>query len=178
MQLLGFTLDRHLNFGDHINLTSKKCNSVLGVLARAANWLPRDLLKLAYIALVRSHLEYCSAVLNAAAKTHLHKLDVIQKKAARIICQAPRDAHSDPLLDLLQLSSLQSRRDEHILSLVDTFIAGNTHPALRDMFEVEQDGGIRVQAYRTVAAKRSFRPVAITLYNNRKATNPALATVP
>jgi len=179
VQLLGFTLDRHLNFGEHISLTSKKCNGVLGMLARAASWLPRDLLKLAYIALVRSQLEYCSAVLNAAAKTHLHKLDVIQKKASRIICQAPKDAHSDPLLALLQLSSLQSRRDDHILGLVDTFIAGNTHPALRDMFEVVQDGSLKVQAHRTVAAKRSFRSVATTLYNNRKAADtPSLVTVP
>src|ERR1700690_2639852 len=106
-------------------------------------------------------------------------MDVIQKKASRLICQAPKDAHSDPLLALLQLSSLQSRRDDHILGLVDTFIAGNTHPALRDMFEVVQDGSLKVQAHRTVASKRSFRSVATTLYNNRKAADtPSLATVP
>jgi hypothetical protein len=93
-QLLGFTLDRHLNFGNHISLTVKKCNGVLGVLARPASYLPRDLLKLAYIALVRSHLLYCSAIRNSAcsairnsaSKTHLHKLDEVQKKASRINC--------------------------------------------------------------------------------------------
>ena len=156
MQLLGFTFDRHLNFGEHISLTVKKCNGVLGVLARAASYLPRDLLKLAYIALVRSHLEYCSALLNSASKTHLPKLDVVLKKTSGIICQVPRDAQSDPLLELLQLNWLQSRRDEHILKLVDGFIAGTTHPAMRDMFEPELDGKLKVQTCRTVQQAEAF----------------------
>ena len=56
----------------------------LGILARATPYLPKELLKLIYTALIGSHMEYCSAIFSSATKTHLKKLDVIQRKAARI----------------------------------------------------------------------------------------------
>ena len=39
VQLLGFTIDYHLTFGEHINNTVKECNGILGVLTRAAKYL-------------------------------------------------------------------------------------------------------------------------------------------
>jgi len=47
-------------------------------LARATPYLPKQLLKLAYTALIRSYLEYCSSFYSSVAKTHLKKLDVRQ----------------------------------------------------------------------------------------------------
>ena len=82
------------------------------------------------------------------------------------------------LLDLLQLSSLQSRRDEHILQLMDSFIAGSTHPAMRNMFELELNGKIKARVHKTVAANRSFRAVATALYNCRMSATPTVTTVP
>ena len=91
--------------GDHIDTISKKCHGLLGMLRRAAPSLPQDLLRLTYTSLIRSHLEYARAVLAPAAKTHLLKLDIIQKMAARIICRAPPpDAHAAPLLTSLGLA--------------------------------------------------------------------------
>jgi len=178
VQLLGFTIDHHLTFGDHINKTVKECNGILGVLSRAAKYLPRELLKLAYIALIRSRLEYGSAVINSAAKTHLHKLDIVQKKASRIICHAPRDARSDPLLEALNLRPLQERRDEHILKLVSSILSKEIHPALQTMIEVGAGGRLKEDVYRTVAAGRSFRATATRLYNNRIVDVMPMAAVP
>jgi len=48
-------------------------------------------------------MEYCSSLFTSAAKTHLKKLDTIQRIAARIICDVPRDTHAEPLLIFLQL---------------------------------------------------------------------------
>ena len=79
------------------------------MLARAAKELPRPLLRLAYIALIRSHLEYGSAVIGTAASTHPKKIDVIRRMAARIIFDLPRDAHSSLLLEELQLEDLSER---------------------------------------------------------------------
>ena len=177
VQLLGLTIDQHLTFREHIEVTVKKCNAALGVLNRAAQYLPQELLKLAYLALVRSHAEYCSAVFNSAARSNLLKLDTIQRKAARVVCHAPRDAHADPLLEMLQLKSLQDRRDEHILQLVDATLAEKTHPALRDLVVVEPNGRLREAAHRTVAAGRGFRVAAARLYNSRIDNAPDLTGV-
>src|SRR6476469_2375035 len=118
VKLLGLTLDQHLTMTDHIEATVRKCHGLLGILARAAKELPRPLLRLAYIVLIRSHLEYGSAVIATAASTHLKKIDVIHRMAARIIFDLPRDAHSSPLLEVLQLKDLSKRRKNHIVQIV------------------------------------------------------------
>mgnify|MGYP003471049762 FL=1 len=71
VKLLGITVDRHLTFAEHVRNTVTKCNGLLGVLHRAAPCLSRELLRLAYIALVQSQLEYCGGLLLTVAKTHL-----------------------------------------------------------------------------------------------------------
>ena len=106
-----------------------------GRLFSASPFLPRDLLRLAYIALVRSRLEYCSAVFASASQTQLRKLE-IQKIGSRVIYGAQRNAHSAPLLEALNLESLEARRHEHIESLVKSIIAENCHPAMYNMFTV------------------------------------------
>ena len=78
---------------------------------RATSYLPKELLKLLYTALIRSHMEYCSSIFSSAAQMHLKKLDVIQRKAARIIYEVPRDAHADILLLFLKLDELGDRRE-------------------------------------------------------------------
>nr|XP_047133812.1 uncharacterized protein LOC124811930 [Hydra vulgaris] len=84
-----------------------KCKGLLGY---SANELPQELLKSAYTSIIRSQLEYCSAVFAPAANIHLHKFDVIQKIASRIITRAPSNAHSSPLQEKLGLESLKTRR--------------------------------------------------------------------
>ena len=58
VKLLGVTLDRHLTFKDHINQVTQTCRGLAGVLRRAASRLPTELLRLAYVSLIRTHLEY------------------------------------------------------------------------------------------------------------------------
>ena len=90
-KLLGFTIDRHLTGAELIDNISRKCHGLLmSVLRRAAPCFPRELLRLAYISLIRSHLEYASAVLAPLSNTQLGKLDTIQRIAARIILGVPR----------------------------------------------------------------------------------------
>src|SRR3989441_13328668 len=94
---------------------------------------------MAYIALVRSHLEYCSTLLLSASRTQLDKLDVIKRKAARTILQVPRDAYAAPLLDTLSLDSLSDRRIKHAVAIVQNILSGSCHPALVNFFDLLQD---------------------------------------
>ena len=87
-------------------------------------------------------MEYASAVFAPAAKSHLDKLDVIQKIAARIIHGAPSDANSEPLLSALRLPSLTERRSEHIANLVTHMMGGGSHPAFSDSFSLTDSGEV------------------------------------
>jgi hypothetical protein len=167
VKLLGFTLDSHLTLAAHIDQVIRKAHGLIGALARAAPFLPRPLLKQAYTALIRSHLEYGSAVIAPAAKTHLAKLDVVQRTAARIIFGLPRDAHAEPLLDALQLATLESRRKDRVCSIVDSIIQGDCHPAFKDWFKVQTDGTILADcAPRTRFGAKRFRCTGVVAYNS------------
>ena len=168
VKLLGFTLDRGLTFGPHISSIVEKCNGLLSVLAKASSFLPTELLKLAYVSLVRTNLEYSSAVYASAANSHLKRLDVVQKIASRIISHAPSKAHSAPLIEALGLQTLTSRRDKHIVQIVNNCINGNCHPAVKELFTYDhtsQELLVRNNS-RIQIGKRKFSNFAINAFNS------------
>jgi hypothetical protein len=169
VKLLGVTIDRHLTFKDHVQGVTAKCRGLLSLLRRGAPVLPAILLRLAYIALIRSHLEFCSGLLLSIAKTHQLKLETVQKIAARIICNAPRDAHAAPLLERLSLESLLARRTTHACQLVSDCLRGHCHPALKNWFTLNGDGGVTqsTNVPKTAAGRKQFSFTAAALYNDQ-----------
>jgi len=117
----------------------RKCRGLFRVLKRATPFLSRELLRLAYLALIRTHLEYACAI---AAPSHLRKFETIQKYASRVICGASPRAHSEPLLTSLRLQSLTLRLEAHVLKLVKSIIAGHSHPAFDHFFKTEVSGSL------------------------------------
>lgn len=167
VKLLGIILDQHLTFKSQIEAISQKGHGLLGVLARSAKFLPTELLKMTYIALIRSQLEYCSSIFATAAQTHLYKLEVIQKMAARIISRSPRNSHSAPILEQLNLEPLHERRAKHVINLVKQFLSGDCHPSLIEMFQLDERGMIEGEDNsRRRIGKRRFSEYGRMLYNS------------
>ena len=164
VKLLGVHFDQHLTMSKHIDATVSKCHGLLGVLRRASKTLPRDLLKLAYSSLIRSQLEYCSAVFAMSAPSRLSKLDVIQKIASRIITSSEPQAHSAPLLELLGLESLHQRRVKHISSIVTNILIGKSHPFFTDYF-TDRDPSLLVPKTSSRTAAKRFSAFGINTYD-------------
>jgi hypothetical protein len=166
VKLLGVHLDQHFTMSTHIDKVTKKCHGLLGALSRATPCLTEKLLKLAYTALIRSHLEYASAIVAMASGTNLHKLEVIQKMAARVITGSPRLAHSDPLLQKLGLDPLSSRRDTHLSGIVSKILLKKCHPALSDLL-IRTDSGEVTSDFtpRTGAGRKCFQHLAMCVFN-------------
>ena len=165
VKLLGVTLDHHLNFSNHIDDVIQRAHGTLGILRKAASRVPREILKLAYIALVRSVLEYCSCLLFPVSKTNQKKLETVQKIASRIICNAPRMSHAEPLLQSLQLQPLSVRRELHVLKLVEQIIKGNCHPAIVDILGETTTDELSETKCRTAVGRRRFSIFAAKTYN-------------
>ena len=176
VKLLGTVLDQHLTMGPCIDEIVKKCSGLLGMLRKASPYLSRELLRLAYISLIRPHLEFASIILAPAAITHLRKLDVIQKIASRIICSAPSQAHSAPLQLELGLASLDSRRTDHITKFIDSILRGSCHPVFSDYFSVLDDGSITSSmiAPRTKLGSKRFRVFGSKVDNDRNCSVTSL----
>jgi hypothetical protein len=106
-KLLGIMLDEYLSFDSHINQLCSKIAKSLYVINRVKNTLPKDSLVTLYFALIHSHISYCTSVYGSATPTSMSKLIVMQKKAIRIICNAPSRAHTAPLFKELKILPLE-----------------------------------------------------------------------
>lgn len=166
VKLLGVTLDQHLTFGPHIKDIHSRCNGLLGVLGRAVPYLPVELLRLAYMSTIRSILEYCNGLFLSVAQCHLNKLDIIQKKASRIILRQPKDAHAEPLLESLKIDSLTNRRTKHVVNLLSKVLSGRCHPAAKTLMQPDQDGFMIIPPSRTANGRRRFAVTGANLFND------------
>ena len=85
---------------------------------------------------------------------------------ARIILRAPRNAHAAPLLQTLRLDTLENRRNEHIVKLVQSCMSDSCHPAFRGMFERQPDGSAANDATARIGiGRRRFSIYAKTVFN-------------
>ena len=96
-KLVGVHLDQHLNFKIHIDKIYAKVASSLALLRRSKVFLPFNVKKLIYNALIKSHFDYCISIWGSAQPTTIKKLEIIQKKALRIVASSTYNAHTDPI---------------------------------------------------------------------------------
>ena len=109
IKYLGVTLDKNLKFNIHTNLISLKVSKSIGVLYRLRNLLPSSCLRNIYFSLIQTYFQYCISVWGSTYACHLRSLTVLQKRAIRIISDAPFLAHSTPLFNsanILKLNDL------------------------------------------------------------------------
>ena len=82
---LGVCLNHDLKWSHHIDQVAAKAARKLGFARRNLRGSPVDCKKLAYITLVRSGMEYASAIRDPYTKADSNKLEKIQRTAARWI---------------------------------------------------------------------------------------------
>jgi len=82
---LGILLDEHLSFDQHINYLAAKLSKSLYFVSKVKNILPKKALLNLYYALIHPHFLYCSNIYSCTGLSNIRKLEVLQKKAVRII---------------------------------------------------------------------------------------------
>ena len=115
---LGVDVQSSLSWKTHIDRISKKSNSMLGFLRRNLRSCSEETKANAYFSMVRSNLEYCSAVWSPNHKDQIRKIEMVQRRAARYTTNRFRNTSSvSSMLDHLQWESLESRRSKIQLTL-------------------------------------------------------------
>ena len=126
---LGVTLSHDLTWGSHIAKITTKANQKLGFIKRNLRGSPRELKRLAYIAFVRSGLEYASAVWDPHLAKDRDSIEKTQRRAARWITSTYTwKASVTDLLTQLNLEPLEDRR--RISRLVFMYKILNGHVAV------------------------------------------------
>ena len=82
---LGFTISDNLDWSKHITTTTTKANARLSFIKRNLKDCPQKLKEIAYFSLVRSFVDYASAVWDPHQKFNQVKLEMVQRRAARFV---------------------------------------------------------------------------------------------
>lgn len=96
-KFLGVIVDQKLTWHQHIAYISLKISKSLNILSRLKHKLPQKCLISLYYSLIYPHLNYCIIIWGSAYKTTLHRLEILQKRAVRIIDNSHYLSHSEPL---------------------------------------------------------------------------------
>ena len=96
---LGIMLDKNLSWNAHSQKISCKISIVNGILNRLKRFLPAEILKTIYNALIQPHLNYGILLWGRNTK----RIRKLQKWAIRSITCSKYNAHTDPLFIKLKL---------------------------------------------------------------------------
>ena len=75
-----------------------------------------------YCSLVHSHFTYCIPIWSCASKTSLTKIELLQKKAIRIISNASYNAHTIPLFKDLEILPIKDQAIYSSLNLMYDYV--------------------------------------------------------
>ena len=91
---LGIMLNENLTWKSHIEMVGKKISKVMGILYRLKNIFPENVLFVLYNSVIVSYINYGLLLWGV----HIHKLELLQKKALRFMTNSGCIAHTTPLL--------------------------------------------------------------------------------
>ena len=132
---LEITLDEHLDWKVHIDNLSNKIARNVGMLNKLKHFLPGYIMKTLYSSLIASHLQDCTLLWANSHVTNIRKLQLLQKKAIRIITSSHYIAHTDPLFSmtkLLKLDDIYKYQSINQLFYLQTQMNHNGHMQYRD----------------------------------------------
>ena len=170
---LGITLTTDLRWNTHISNITKKANSALGLIRRNLRIASQTVKTQAYQALVRPHLEYASSVWDPYTQANIRKLEMVQRRAARYVCNRWHNTSSvSEMLNNLGWESLATRRRHARLCMMYKIMQGTAVVPFQQ-FLVEGYRGTRgshTRKLQTISTsndsyKYSFLPRTIVYWN-------------
>ena len=82
--MLRVILDDNLLWHDHVAYVCKKVFAGLAILRRIRPFIDDNSLKLLYMSLVQSQMDYCSEIWGNRLNMHTERISKLQKRAARL----------------------------------------------------------------------------------------------
>ena len=173
VSLLGVTIDVHLNFKDHISQICTKASQQLAVLKRIGKFLTKQGKLMIYKSFIMSNFNHCPIAWHFCNQSSVNKMEKIQERALRFIC----DDFESPLQDLLQKNGVLPLRisrmklmAREVFKIVNNIAPSYLHdlislkPSTYDFRSEKQAQLPRVNSTRY--GLRSFRYEAVRIWNS------------
>ena len=133
-KFLGVMVDSKLTWKCHVNYISKKVSRGLGILTKARPFINANTCKTLYNCFIYPYLLYCNHIWGSACKTVLNPLYLLQKKAVRLICRSPYNAHTDELFRNLSVIKLFDIYVYVVSIFMFKFVSGKALSIYKSMF--------------------------------------------
>ena len=178
VKYLGITISHDLKWNSHIEAACSRARGVLSFLGRNLKIANTKTKELAYFALVRPHVEYCSTVWDPYTKKMCNRVEMVQRRAARFVSNKfGRGHYKDSVTEMLnnlKWVPLSERRKQFRLSMLYkvhnrllpiTF--GNALQTQTSTYNGEQNEiKFIVPRSNTIAHRNSFLPRTILEWNS------------
>ena len=116
---LGAELQSNMSWNRPMDQTVEKANSTLGILRRNLRVSNEGTKSAAYFSRVRPILEYSSTTWSRYTKGYIHKIEMVQRRAARYVTNRYWNTSSVTyMIEHLQWESLKAMRAKHQLTML------------------------------------------------------------
>ena len=106
---LGVIIDETLSWSQHIDHIKKKVAPGLFYLRKAKQLIPSNMQCLLYNSIISPHFDYCNVVWGNCNQSQHDKLQVLQNRAAKIICGVNKYGSSSQALKDLKWDNIKER---------------------------------------------------------------------
>lgn len=118
VKYLGIIVDEKMKFRDNTDYVIKKMSKKVNWLRRMKKKLDRPTKISIYQSLILPHIDYCSSILFLITKEEMKELQKIQNQSMRAILDETIFAHTEDMLDTLNLPSINQRIAANVIMLL------------------------------------------------------------
>ena len=171
VKILGMQIDQTLSWNSHISHLKKSCAGKLIQMKQIRNCMKRETFSNVVQACVLSSIQYGDIVYGNASKTALHKAQLIQNFAAKVVTGMRKFDHVTPALNLLQWKRLEEQRKTHRLCLLFKCLINQAPQYLSEMFHTNS----QIHEYNTRQQHHLHVPMSTTASHHRTSLYQATA---
>ena len=176
VSFLGIVIDNKLNWKAHISHICLKVSKSIAIIRILKFIFPKEILKMLYMSLIYSYLNYCNLIWGSAENGIIQPLFILQKKAIRYITKSHYLEHTSPLFKSLETLTVFQIFESNCSLFAFKCINCNVFPYFRD--KISQN--LNIHSYNTRSndnfrtneraklriIQRSFLHKGITLWNS------------
>ena len=175
IKFLGVILDENLTWKKHIQYINRKIAKNIGIISKARTILNKKTLLTLYYTFIYPYLNYCITSWGSANKTILDPLIKLQKKAVRLISNAPKLTHTKPLFFNTRVLTVNNLYIYNIGSFMHAFINGKQPIPFNNMFTfnsyihnhgTRQESRLHTPVGKTSFSYKTIKFRGVSIYNN------------
>ena len=176
-KFLGLHIDTNLKWNYHIDYIKARISGSLYAINKIKHFVPTSLLVTLYYSLVYPYLIYGITLWGSAAKNHLSKIIIMQKKIIRAIVEAPYNAHTNTIFHKLNILKLEDIYKLYTAKFTLSYLKQELPAPLLNLYTTASEPGgqnirtnhhykLKLQHRRTLAASQSIIHKAPSIWNS------------